>query len=157
MIQMYQCIMFATNVSLLAAEGGYGPAHERPSSRGKTGHLTDLFAQFYGLSHLPTHKECVDSSKLNSEIVKTSDGSYFNLPVYASRIELSAETFLLEAEGRGEVMQKRIFTHVVGLGLGVWMWQPVMDVQTRVFLQAFQRVIKRNKFKWVTVVDFRYV
>ena len=32
-----------------------------------------------------------------------SDGSFFNVDVYRKRIEISAETFLLEAEARGKV------------------------------------------------------
>jgi hypothetical protein len=137
----------------LSAENGYGPAEERPTTKA---HLTDLFAQFYGLSHLPTLKEAERASKsLDAGIADNDDGSYFHSAVYKSRMELSAETFLLEAESRGREAKTSILAQVYGLGLGVWMWQP--DVQRRIFLQAFGNVIKRNNFEWVTVVDFRLV
>ena len=40
--------------------------------------------------------------------------------MYIKRIQLSAETFLLEAESRGEETGREVYCHAVGLGLGVW-------------------------------------
>ena len=47
-----------------------------------------------------------------------------------------------------------MFAHVVGLGLGVWMYDQM--TQKKTYLQAFQNVLTRNKFNHVKVVAKRY-
>ena len=49
-----------------------------------------------------------------------SDDEYFDCDVYTQRIQVSAETFLLECQSRGVAFGKDVHAHVVGLGLGVW-------------------------------------
>jgi len=63
--------------------------------------LVDVFASFYGVTHIPTFSE-VQSSGFE-DYLKLSKTAYFNCPNYIRRIEISAETFLLEANDRGKV------------------------------------------------------
>ena len=48
------------------------------------------------------------------------------------RIEISAETFLIEAEHRGLQEDREVYCHVVGLGLGVWR---ISNQQNKYFLR----------------------
>jgi len=61
--------------------------------------LQDVFAKFYGLDRFPTFDE---AKKGGEEMIKLYDGFFFG-EVFVKRMEISAETFLLEANQRGEV------------------------------------------------------
>ena len=77
----------------------------------------------------------------------------FLCDIYMHRIEISAETFLIEANARGGEMNKGIYAKAVGLGLGVWMKFP--DIQRQIYLQAFQNVLQRNSFEHIKVLELR--
>ena len=85
---------------------------------------------------------------------------FFNRDIYLKRLLITAETFLLEANQRGEEFDRNIFVHVVGLSLGVWMIDA--SIQGPLFCQAFEMAldnllqikeglarIKRIDFSWI--------
>ena len=78
----------------------------------------------------------------------------FNKSVYISRNQISAETFLIEADSRGKVESREVYCHVVGLGLGVWQ---VSSEQNRYFLEAWVRALSGLKLKQVKDVDFSWI
>jgi len=47
---------------------------------------------------------------------------------------------------------KSVYAMVTGLGLGVWKKTPE---QSKLYLRAFQNVIKRNELSRIAVIDFR--
>ena len=84
-----------------------------------------VFARFYG-------------SKLNTESderyieTKMLSGLYLDKEIYTKRIQISAETFLIEADHRGLQEDREVYCHVVGLGLGVWR---ISSEQNKYFLR----------------------
>lgn len=74
--------------------------------------------------------------------------------VYIKRIQLSAETFLLEADARGEEASREVYCHAVGLGLGVWQVHPI---QNALFLEAWSRALTNLTLSNVKVLDFSWI
>ena len=96
-------------------EHGYGENVSEPS-------LKSIFANFYDLPYFPTYKSVQQSSNCNRMIEFPMESSYFNDTVYRKRIQISAETFLIEANHRGHIFGQDVHAFVVGLGLGVWQY-----------------------------------
>ena len=74
------------------------------------------------------------------------------------RIQISAETFLIEAENRGKVLNRDVNAHIVGLGLGVWLYS---KKQVSYYLQAFELAITNmvqcnHKLK-LKSIDFSWI
>jgi Domain of unknown function (DUF4804) len=117
--------------------------------------IKDVFASFYGLGNFPSYEEHRVKQELTAADAELSDRQFFNTDVYLHRIEVSIEIFLLEAEARGEAAETAVYAQMTGLGLGAWLWQP--ELQEKLFLLAFQRVLERNhqNLKFVAVVDLR--
>jgi hypothetical protein len=70
---------------------------------------------------------------------------------YKARIRITVETLLLEAEQRRLEAHKRVYVHVVGLGLGVWV---VHRDQPRWYVEVFTRCLAELKLKWIGVLEF---
>ncbi|KAI9342935.1 hypothetical protein BDR26DRAFT_859041, partial [Obelidium mucronatum] len=88
------------------------------------------------------------------DFVKIRHGVYFNVNAYRKRIQVSAETLLLEANLRGAETGKLAFVHVVGLGLGVWQtWSGQDDIYVSVFGDVMSRLSLTN----VGVVNFSWI
>lgn len=134
---------------------GYGPRQGGKEDREREVLL--LFAKFYKLSHLPTWEEVV-GGKTEEHAKVTISGSmeqvYFNKEVYIQRIQLAAETFLMEAESRGQKEGREVYCHAVGLGLGVWQVHPL---QQTLYLTGWVRALRRLSLKKVTDLDFSWV
>ena len=75
---------------------GYGSTGERTRESA----VLRLFAEFYGLSHLPSWDEAEETPELCP--LELRDKVFLQKEVYIRRIQLSAETFLIEAESRGK-------------------------------------------------------
>ena len=88
----------------ISLENGYGREAEL--------NLKHIFANFYDLQNFPTYEEADEMIKVNAD--------YFDNSVYRQRIQISAETFLIEANYRGQKEGRDVHAFIVGLGLGVW-------------------------------------
>lgn len=62
----------------------------------------------------------MENEDFAEKVLKIGYERYLNVEVYKRRIKTSAETFLIEANKRGEEWGKKVHVFVVGLGLGVW-------------------------------------
>ena len=93
-------------------ENGYGPECPNPS-------LKQVFAAFYGIPFFPTYDKCQGLIEFGSGF-QGEGRQYFNANVYRKRIQIAAETFLIEANNRGQQTGKNVHVFIVGLGLGVW-------------------------------------
>jgi hypothetical protein len=48
-----------------------------------------------------------------------------------------------------------VYAHVVGLGLGVWMYRS--QIQNSMYLKAFQNVLENVELPFISDIDFRYL
>uniref|UniRef100_W8BSI2 Uncharacterized protein n=1 Tax=Ceratitis capitata TaxID=7213 RepID=W8BSI2_CERCA len=71
------------------------------------------------------------------------------------RYAISFDTLLLEAEARGATMNKQMYLHVVGIGLGSWRAVPQ---QEKIFLETFNERLQLllPKLSHISVVHFSY-
>ena len=123
------------------AGNGYG----RPGPARVSRPVLDLWAKFYGEGnaadgehYFPTHKEVEDllqsgDPEAASAYLHTGGfrmlgtATYLNTRVYKRRMRLVLEPFLMDANDRAAAASAaagkpvRAYTHLVGLGLGVWM------------------------------------
>eukprot|EP00921_Rhytidocystis_pertsovi_P000473 GHVQ01000901.1.p1 GENE.GHVQ01000901.1~~GHVQ01000901.1.p1 ORF type:complete len:579 (-),score=79.68 GHVQ01000901.1:1508-3244(-) len=74
-----------------------------------------------------------------------SKNAYLNLSMYKQRIKISAQTLLLEAADRAKQAGMPAYVHVVGLGTGVWGFNPNSKedsaFQADKYIEAFQEVV----------------
>ena len=73
-----------------------------PRRRQQDSKVTRLLLKFFGCDKVP---------KSNSR---------FNHEVYKSRVRLTIETLLLEADDRAAAAGRTALVHLVGFGLGMW-------------------------------------
>jgi len=108
------------------------------------------FAEFYG-------KRCLPQDINSPGVIRMSGDTHFDSDVYTKRIQVTAETFLLEASSRGRRREKDVHAHVVGLGLGVW--SKYDQLQTRLFLQAFRNALETlsGQLTNLKTVDFSWI
>ena len=127
---------------------GYGENNERPS-------LNKVFAKFYGMKNFHEFSDVKTHENLYEESQKyLRKGRFLNKEIYTNRIQLSAETFLLEAEHRGILEDRDIYCHVVGLGLGVWQ---IHKDQNKFFLQAWVRAMQQLHLTRVKTINFSWI
>ena len=108
----YQDMLVTENQNTEA--NGYGENNEMPS-------LNKVFAKFYGMKNFHEFSDVKKHGDLYKESQKyLRKGRFLNKEICTKRIQVTAETFLLEAEHRGILEGRDIYCHVVGLGLGVW-------------------------------------
>ncbi|GAM89078.1 hypothetical protein ANO11243_071130 [Dothideomycetidae sp. 11243] len=73
---------------------------------------------------------------------------------YKARMRITVETLLLEAQMRGHEANKRVYLHVVGLGLGVW---AVHKDQRKWFLQVFARCLAQLKPSGIAILELGHM
>ena len=73
--------------------------------------------------------------------------------VYRARMELSICPFLCHANELAAAHGRQAYVHVVGLGLGVWMVDPV---QVKDQLSVYARVLQRHQFEHIADLDFSW-
>ena len=84
-----------------------------------------VFARFYGSQLTSSESQSYVETRMLS-------GVYLDTQIYTKRIQISAETFLIEADHRGLQEDREVYCHVVGLGLGVWR---ISNEQNKYFLR----------------------
>ena len=73
--------------------------------------------------------------------------------VYRERMELTIAPFLCHANAHAAEQGRQAYVHAVGLGLGVWMVDPV---QVKDQLAVYARVLQREQFKHIADIDFSW-
>ena len=61
----------------------------------------------------------------------------------------------MEANFRGIQSGEKVYVHVVGLGLGVWMFNP--EIQNELYLRAFQNVLEQIDLSQISDIDFSWI
>jgi len=76
---------------------------------------------------------------------------------YKSRIRITIETLLLEANSRGLSANQKTYLHVVGLGLGVWSVHQLQNLwYIEVFIDSLSTTLNK-KISWIDTVEFAYI
>ena len=144
-----ECQETVIGQKLCIPKNGYGEGAVKANP------LLAAFARFYEVTSFPSFEECKKGQINKDEITKRSDKEFFNHGNYVKRIRVSAETFLLEADHRGQLMKKDVHAHVVGLGLGVWARD--RKEQPKHFIRAFQQAIESLSLKRIKRLDFSWI
>eukprot|EP01125_Pyxidicula_operculata_P008605 TRINITY_DN2876_c0_g1_i1.p1 TRINITY_DN2876_c0_g1~~TRINITY_DN2876_c0_g1_i1.p1 ORF type:complete len:1015 (+),score=248.67 TRINITY_DN2876_c0_g1_i1:2228-5272(+) len=79
--------------------------------------------------------------------------AYFNIDVYKKRIQISIDTFLLDAQDRALTLKKNAYVHIVGIGLGAW---KVCNEQETWFLDCMFNSLTTLKLNMISHVDFSW-
>ena len=80
--------------------------------------------------------------------------SVFLVDSYKSRMRISIDTLLLEANARGAEAGRKAHTYVVGLGLGVWQTVPN---QAEYYISAFTDALQTYNLPHVKTLEFAYI
>ncbi len=109
-----------------------------------------LWSNLYG-EKFPTFAEA--QSDRSGKYLLLKNGFYLNTSVYKKRIGLVVKPFLMDANKRAKLENKRAYVHVVGLGLGVWQ---IHEKQANYMLSVYADVISDSHLFNVSDIDFSW-
>lgn len=112
--------------------------------------LLDIWQKFYG-EKFPTFDEA--KSDKTSKYLYLSKDLYFNTSVYKKRMKMVIKPFLLNANREGKLQGKKVYCHVVGLGLGVWQ---VTSYQAKLMLEVYSEVINECNLEFISDINFSW-
>lgn len=87
---------------------------------------------------------------------KTADDlKFFNVAVFKTRMRITFEMFLTDANLRGKMSKnpKGVYCHVVGLGLGVWQ---AHNLQGKWIVDVVMDILTCNDYPHLSVLDFSW-
>jgi len=121
-------------------ENGYGKATQKSNAKAQ---LLKLWAQLYGVPLLAYDQVIRDTS---GRFILLSSGRYFDTKIYKERMKLVLKPFLIDANDRGAQENKKVYCHIVGLGLGVWQIDPV---QANYMLEACNELLGQTSSPYI--------
>ncbi len=134
-------------------ENGYGKAAQKSNAKSQ---LLKLWAHLYGVPLL-TYDQAVHDT--TGRFIPLSAGNYFDTKVYKERMKLVLKPFFIDANDRGRQANKKVYCHIVGLGLGVWKIDPI---QTKYMLEACNELLGQTsqpyigRLPYISDVDFSW-
>ncbi|KAK4544682.1 hypothetical protein LTR36_003931 [Oleoguttula mirabilis] len=78
----------------------------------------------------------------------------FDVEMYKARMRVTIEILLLEANSRAREADKKAYTYIVGLGLGVWQYNAQ---QAEYYIDAFTSALKELRLPGVGSIDFAWI
>lgn len=129
------------------AQNGYGQAADPQHPKTK---LLYLWSQLYDESFVTFEQAHADKS---GRYISIGSNIYFDSTIYKKRMKMVIEPFLVDANERGKSKGKKVYCHVVGLGLGVWQKTPA---QTKLMLEVCAEIIKTRNLSSVSDLDFSW-
>lgn len=124
-------------------EHGYGVDGQRES-------LLNIWSRFYG-QLLPTFEQA--QADTSGRYIQLSPAMYLDAVVYKKRMEMVIVPFLVDANARGMQQKRKVYCHVVGLGLGVWQITPL---QAQLMLEVYAHVLKSYDLSFIADIDFSW-
>lgn len=112
--------------------------------------LRALWEDFYGETFATFDCAQADTT---GRYLKLNDTTYFDTVIYKKRMRLVLELFLVDANQRGIEVGKKVYCHVVGLGLGVWQKTPE---QARLILEVYRELLDDYTFSHISDIDFSW-
>ena len=128
-------------------QDGYG---ENP---GKKNCLLQEWSKLWDVPCFPAWDEVYRSGNKKYIPTKIKDVR-LNEIVYKSRIKMPIEVLLYEAEQRGRETNKKVYLHVVGLGLGAW---GLVECQAQHFVDSCGDVLTEKQFRNIAFIDFSWI
>ena len=129
---------------------GYGYPKEENN---KTSAYRFMWNKFYEQQDM-LYKNAEKKTKSNSRFDKQHHFIFDNA-MFKKRCAISFDTLLIEAQARGKVLNKQVYVHVVGIGLGVWQ---CVQHQPTLFMQSFEERLQvlGSKLSNVAVIHFSW-
>lgn len=113
--------------------------------------LLSLWSTFYGLPFATFEQAAADTT---GRFIPLPDGTgYFDGAIYKERMKLVIEPFLRDAHTRGIAAHKKVYVHMVGLGLGVWQKIPQ---QAPLMLEVFADLIRSIDLSAIADINFSW-
>ncbi|XP_014100736.2 uncharacterized protein [Bactrocera oleae] len=135
-------------------ENGYGfTPQEAALANKRSVDYRRIWIDFYEEADLLYEKVNAQHSK---RFFKGPHANYiFDNLMMKKRYAIAFDTLLLEAESRGAYLNKQIYIHVVGIGLGSWRAVPQ---QEKIFLETFSERLQQllPHLSHISVVHFSY-
>jgi hypothetical protein len=128
-------------------KNGYGLTQHHNSQKNP---LLDIWSQFYE-ERFPTFQEAKNDTLGRYICLRTNQ--YFNASVYKKRLKMVIVPFLLDANERGKQHHKKVYCHIVGLGLGVWQITPL---QAQLMLEVYEEVIEKYPLDYISDLNFSW-
>lgn len=116
--------------------------------------MLDIWAQLYEIPHFVTFEQAEQDS--SGRFLKIDDNSFLDTLVYKKRLALVIAPFLIDANMRGQEMEKDVFCAAVGLGLGVWAIPEIKVEQNTLTIQVYADLLEKLDLPRITNIDFGY-
>ncbi|XP_042233290.1 uncharacterized protein LOC121873676 isoform X2 [Homarus americanus] len=114
--------------------------------------LVREWGRLWGAAPLPTWEQAQKAP--DGSFISLSSRMLFNTQVYKARIQLSAETLLVEAGVRAAASGLKAYVHVVGLGLGCWLVTPQ---QHQLYVDAWAAALTAVDTSHIAHIDFSWI
>jgi hypothetical protein len=125
---------------------GYG-FHHTPETQEEA--LLKMWARFYGSKN--------EVGVYGFPFITSDTGEddpTMDMEIYKVRVEISLEIFLLEANDRGVKAQQKVHAFVVGLGLGVWQFDPS---QKQIYFETLLSLLPNLHLPQIEVIEVSFV
>ena len=129
------------------AANGYGAKADQENPKTK---LLFIWSQLYAEPF--TAFEQAQSDKSGRYISIGAD-QYLDTVIYKKRMKMVIAPFLVDAHERGKNQGKKVYCHVVGLGLGVWQKTPL---QAKLMLEVYAEVLRNRDLSYISDLDFSW-
>jgi len=129
------------------SENGYGVNADQGSANT---HYLKIWETFYGDTFATYDQAALDMS---GRYIKIAHNMYLDTKIYKKRMQMAIVPFLLEANRRGVQGGKKVYCHVVGLGLGIWQKTPE---QAKIMMQVYADCIREASLSNISDIDFSW-
>jgi len=145
---------------LHTVEKGYGGV-QKPAA-GSNSDYMQLWARLYGVGengmfYFPTYQEAAAAAgKHPQRYVRVGHGGkcILNVEAYMKRLLFTLEPFFVDASRRAYLEHRRAYVHLVGIGLGVWAVDQV--VQAECLCRVVDHILRNVHVPFVTDVNFSW-
>lgn len=114
--------------------------------------LLRAWARFYGREHLPSYDEAVADG--SGRYLSGGRGRrLFDAENFRRRMAAVIGPFLADADERGREAGRGVYVHLVGLGLGVWLYDPR---QAQILADVVAEAARLRPLPHITDLDFSW-
>jgi len=127
-------------------ENGYGQYNKNT--------LLSYWAQLYGINYFRTFEQAVQDTSNRFLKINNIDNILLDKIIYKKRLELVLFPFLVDANRRGKISNKKAYCHVVGLGTGVWALDK--NAQEQLMLEVYEKLLNTYHFSYIADINFSW-